>query len=98
MAGSVEKFSDIMNEKAKEIGLKNSNFVTPHGLDNPNHYTTPYELAILTNYALNNPKFKEVVGTKIHTNTINEEPQEITNTNELLRKFGWGIWCKNWFY
>ena len=47
--GSVENFSNIMNKKAKELGLNNSNFTSPHGLDDDNHYTTAYELAIITN-------------------------------------------------
>ena len=53
-----------MNEKAKEIGLINSNFVTPHGLDDQNHYTTAYELALLTDYDLKNPTFSQIVNTK----------------------------------
>lgn len=53
-----------MNEKAQELGLVNSHFVTPHGLDAENHYTTAYELALLTNYALNNETFRKIVSTK----------------------------------
>ena len=56
-AGSVEKFAQLMNDKAKELGLKNTHFVTPHGLDNPEHYTTAFELAKLTDYALKNEKY-----------------------------------------
>jgi len=98
MAGDAKNFALMMNEKAKEIGLENSNFVYPHGLDNPDHYTTPYELAVLTNYALNNDKFRSVVNTKTYTVTINGYPKNIRNTNELLRLLKWSIWCKNWFY
>ncbi len=82
--GSVEGFANIMNEKAKELGLKNSHFVTPHGLDNDEHYTTAYDLAILTNYALKNEKFKEIVGVKTTTIMVGNYPRTITNTNELL--------------
>ena len=49
-----------MNQKALELNLTQTHFVTPHGLDSEEHYTTSYELALLTNYALNNNKFKEI--------------------------------------
>ena len=84
VAGSVEEFSKIMNIKAKAIGLKNSNFVTPHGLDDDNHYTTAYDLAILTNYALNNEVFSRIVGTKQITINIGNYQRVLNNTNELL--------------
>jgi D-alanyl-D-alanine carboxypeptidase (penicillin-binding protein 5/6) len=73
-----------MNQKAFELGLFDSNFVTPHGLDNQNHYTTPYDLALLTNYALNNSVFKKIVSTKTTTIHFNNSTIEISNTNELL--------------
>ena len=53
VAGSITDFADLMNEKAKSLGLSNTHFVTPHGLDEDEHYTTAYELAILSNYAMN---------------------------------------------
>ena len=84
ISGSVENFSKLMNEKAQNLNLKNTNFVTPHGLDDPNHYTTAFDLAILTNYALNNQKFKDIVSTKNYTITLNGISTNITNTNELL--------------
>ena len=84
IGGSVEGFAQIMNNKAKELNLKNTNFVTPHGLDSVEHYTTAYDLAILTNYALNNEKFKEIVGTKQITEQIGDYPRSMINTNELL--------------
>jgi D-alanyl-D-alanine carboxypeptidase (penicillin-binding protein 5/6) len=73
-----------MNNKAKELNLENTNFVTPHGLDDENHYTTAYDLAILTNYALKNEKFKEIVSTKTYTMNFNGYPRVLSNTNELL--------------
>ena len=84
IAGSIEEFSNLMNNKAEELGLENTHFVTPHGLDNDNHYTTAIDLARVTDYALNIDKFKEVVGTKTYTVRINGNPKVITNTNELL--------------
>ena len=83
-AGSVQEFSNMMNNKAKELGLNNSHFESPHGLDSDNHYTTAYELALLADYALQNSTFRNIVGTKTYTITINGYPKNITNTNELL--------------
>lgn len=74
----------MMNKKAKDLGLKNSHFVTPHGLDKEEHYTTAYELALITDYALNIEKFAEVVNTKTYTVNINGRSKNIRNTNELL--------------
>ena len=84
IGGSVEQFAELMNNKAKEMGLENTHFVTPHGLDDPNHYTTAYELACLTDYALKNEKFANIVKTKYATISINGVSREIKNTNELL--------------
>lgn len=80
VGGSVEAFAEMMNRKAAEIGATNTNFVTPHGLDDPQHYSTPYDLALITRYALKNEKFCEIVGTKSST----FEGNPITNTNEML--------------
>lgn len=84
ISGSVENFSILMNKKATELGLQNSNFVTPHGLDDPNHFTTAYDLAILTDYALQNSTFKKIVSTKTCSISFNGFPRTISNTNELL--------------
>jgi D-alanyl-D-alanine carboxypeptidase (penicillin-binding protein 5/6) len=73
-----------MNQKAKELGLNNTHFESPHGLDSDNHYTTAYELAILSDYALQNKTFFNIVGTKSYTVTINGYPKILSNTNELL--------------
>lgn len=84
VGGNIEGFAELMNQKAKELNLNNTHFVTPHGLDSEEHYTTSYELALLSNYALNNAKFKEIVGTKNYTININGYPKALSNTNELL--------------
>lgn len=73
-----------MNQKAKELGLSNTNFVTPHGLDEDLHYTSAYELALITDYALKNEKFARIVNTKTCQITINGQPKDLSNTNELL--------------
>lgn len=64
VGGDLVGFSSIMNKKAQDLGLSNSHFVTPHGLDETAHYTTAYELAMLTNYALKNETFRKIVSTK----------------------------------
>ena len=84
VGGSVEGFAELMNAKAKELNLSNTNFVTPHGLDNENHYTTAYELAIMADYGLKNKTFRSIVGTKNITININGKPRNLNNTNELL--------------
>ena len=84
VGGSVEEFAELMNKKAQELGLVNSHFVVPHGLDNEGHYTTAYELAKMADYALKIDKFKEIVGCKTATIYINGYAKTINNTNQLL--------------
>ena len=84
VSGTVENFANLMNNKAKELNLKNTHFVTPHGLDQEEHYTTALELAKIADYALNIPKFSEIVNTKTYMVNINNYSKNISNTNELL--------------
>lgn len=84
VGGSIDGFADMMNKKAAELGLTNTCFKTPHGLDKEGHFTTAYELAILSDYALKNETFAKIVGTKSATIYINGNPKNIKNTNELL--------------
>lgn len=84
IAGDVTSFADLMNERVKQIGLENTHYVTPHGLDSDEHYTTAYELAILADYALNNKTFANIVKTKNYTVSINGYSKNLNNTNELL--------------
>ncbi len=84
VGGGIEQFAELMNKKANEMGLVNSHFVTPHGLDQEKHYTTAYELAYMADYALNIPKFREIVSSKSYNITINARSNLIGNTNELL--------------
>lgn len=67
LAGSVSEFSKIMNQKAKDIGAVNSNFVNPNGMPAANHYTNAYDLAIISQYAMQNEKFAKIVGTRTHS-------------------------------
>ena len=87
VGGSVEGFATLMNQKANELGLKNTNFVTPHGLDSEKHYTTAYELAKIADYALQKEKFKKIVGTQSCNITINGKSKKIQNVflNSLMK-------------
>lgn len=69
IAGSTLDFANMMNERAKSIGAVNTNFVTPNGLDDPMHYTTAYDLALIAAEAIKNEKFLEIVNQKSHTFT-----------------------------
>ncbi len=84
VGGDIEGFAALMNKKANELNLTTTNFVTPHGLDSNEHYTTAYELARITDYALQNKKFATIVNTKSTSININGVPRTISNTNELL--------------
>ena len=97
-SGSISDFANLMNEKAKELGLNNTQFETPQGLESDNHYTTAYEIAILTDYALNNSTFFKIVGTKHYNITINGYQKSLTNTNELLGSLSRYLWSKDRFY
>ena len=84
VGGSIKNFAEMMNNKAKELGLTNTHFIVPHGLDNDGHYTTTYELAKITDYALKNEMFKKIVSTSSTSININGIPRTISNTNKLL--------------
>ena len=86
-----------MNKKAEELGLNNTHFVTPHGLDNEEHYTTALELALLTDYALKNEIFAKIVGAKTYTITVNGVSRTIINTNELLGSLNGVVGVKTGF-
>ena len=84
VGGSVENFAEMMNQKANSLGLVSSHFVTPHGLDQDEHYTTAFELAKIADYALNNKTFSKIVYTKNYIVSISGKPKNLNNTNELL--------------
>lgn len=65
--GSVEAFCDAMTRKAKTIGAMNTSYKTPNGLDAEGHYTTAYDLALITRYALDNERFNQIINTKSHS-------------------------------
>ncbi len=78
--GTVEGFAEMMNDKVRYLGLKNTHFVNPHGLDAPDHYSTAEDLAILADYAMENPIFAKTVSTK----TVSVGGRSLRNHNKLL--------------
>ena len=92
VGGSVENFSDMMNQKAKDIGCKNTHFVNPNGIHSDNHYTTAYDLYLMAEYALtfeHNNEFKEFVSRTSYTlpatNMYPAEDRTFSTTNELIK-------------
>ena len=87
--GSVEKFAGVMNEKANSLGATNSHFVNPHGLHDDAHYTTAYDLALISAYAIKNPVFKEIVSTKVIRIpfTTRDTVRSLKNKNKMLFQY-----------
>lgn len=78
--GTVEGFAELMNDKAHRLGLKNTHFVNPNGLDAPDHYSTARDLAVLSAYAMKNPIFAKTVSTK----SVSIGNRVLKNHNKLL--------------
>ena len=85
VAGSVERFADLMNQKARAIGARDSTFVVPHGLYYPQHLTTARDLALITRYALRHPAFAALVRQQTFTWMRHGlPPRVVVNRNRLL--------------
>ena len=87
VAGSVDAFAEMMNEKAKEIGALSSHFVNPSGLFNSNHYTTASDLALIAQYAFQNSTFVDIISHPtyiIEPTNMNSESRVLTNTHEMI--------------
>lgn len=95
IAGSVEDFAVLMNERTKTIGAKNTCFKNPNGLDEDGHCTTAYDLALITCEALKNEAFVEIVSTK--SRTIRNGTQTVTNHNKLLNMYEGCVGVKTGF-
>lgn len=81
MAGGVDKFADMMNQEAASLGATGTHFVNPHGLNDPNHYTTAYDLYLIFNEALKYPVFRQIVGSTAYTaNYHNKNSEAVTKT------------------
>ncbi|MCL2234201.1 MAG: D-alanyl-D-alanine carboxypeptidase [Firmicutes bacterium] len=98
-SGTVEKFSALMNETARKMGAENSNFTNPHGLHDDNHFTTAYDLALISAYALENEIFAEISKSKKHTAPWEgrDYPRVINNKNKLLHRYDWADGVKTGF-
>ena len=95
-SGSVDKFVELMNKFCQKVGALDTNIKNPHGLPDDDHYTTAYDLALISSYALNNEKFANIVKTrqKIISNSLSsEENRVLINKNKLLKnmKYSTGI-------
>ncbi len=98
LSGSIEAFADEMNRVAKELSLKDTHFVNPHGLDHEEHYTTAYELALIARAALQNPVIREIVSTKKATIPHDAGGARLLiNHNKLLRMYDGCIGMKTGF-
>jgi serine-type D-Ala-D-Ala carboxypeptidase (penicillin-binding protein 5/6) len=87
VAGSVEGFVFLMNQKAAEIGMTNTEFANPHGLDDAeNHYSTAYDMALLMRYAMQNKEFRKISGTEVYRAPNPDEKWDRVwrNKNKLL--------------
>ena len=99
IAGSTEEFAKLMNQRAKQIGMKNTNFVTPSGLDDENHYTTAYDMALLGACAMENQRFREIASQKSMQVQFVEPDMKYTfgNHNRLLTAYEGCIGVKTGF-
>lgn len=88
-----ESFSDLMNKRAKEIGMKNTHFVTPSGLDDENHYSTAYDMALLMAHAMKNEAFCEITKNRSMTVDFLTPKKQVTynNHNRLLSLYEYCI-------
>lgn len=88
VGGSLEGFVYLMNEKAAQLGMVNTNFTNPHGLDDSeDHYSTAYDMAILTRYAMQNETFRKISGTRVHhaPNPDSQWDRKWSNKHRLVR-------------
>lgn len=99
VAGSIECFAELMNDRAKSIGMKNTLFVTPSGLDEGGHSSTAYDMAILTKEALKNPDFREICRQSSAQVHFGNPPYDrwLKNSNKLLNMYDGVIGVKTGF-
>lgn len=98
VGGSVDHFVEMMNNKAQEIGMKNTKFNNPSGLDeDKGNYSTAYDMAILTSYAMDLKEYKEIVKTKEYKLTTNKNTYVWKNKNKLLHLYKYATGGKTGF-
>lgn len=86
IGGSVEGFADIMNNYKTSLGLLDSHFQSPHGLDMTDHYSSAYDLALLTAKGMEYKEFREIVGTKEISQSKYNFTRDYSNINKILWK------------
>jgi len=88
-AGSVEAFAELMNEKAKSLGATRTRFVNPHGLHDPRHLSTAYDLALITRYAMQNETFRTIVKTPYYIveRSMNQDDLWMVNKAKFLQEY-----------
>lgn len=90
IGGSIEEFANMVNEKAKEIGCKNTHFVNPNGVHSNEHVTTAYDLALMGRYAMKNSTFRNIVKKTSYrlptTNKYDKTDRAFNTSNELIRE------------
>lgn len=92
VSGSEKAFADLMNKKAKEIGAVNSNFVTASGLDiGVNHYSTAYDMALITSYAMKNETFREIFNTHEVSFPSSRKNYYFENQNKMFDEYAESI-------
>lgn len=87
IAGSVEAFVELMNQRAEEIGCEDTHFANPHGYEDPEHYTTAMDLARIAREGMQNETFREIVNTQRYTlpkNNVREEDTTYRTTNQFV--------------
>ncbi len=99
VGGSVEGFAAMMNQKAKDLGCKDTSFVTPNGLDAKGHYTTARDLAVIASYAIKNEKFIEITNASTHSfkEIKNGRSFHVSNKNRFLYMMEGAIGVKTGF-
>lgn len=94
ISGSIENFARLMNKKAEKIGMKNTNFVNPSGLDNPEHYSTAFDMALLMSKAMENKEFAKITAMERATVEFSQPEDKIvtyTNHNRLLSMYDYCV-------
>ena len=97
VSGSVKDFAKLMNKTAKNLGAKSSNFVNPHGLHDENHFTTAYDLALISAFAMQNTVFREIVSSKTKKIGEGESYRYLVNKNKMLSNYGGATGIKTGF-
>ncbi len=97
IGGGIEGFADMMNRKVSELGLKDTHFMNPHGLDDREHYTTAHDLALIAAEAMKNEQFTEICSTYKKTIVTGDRTRTYTNHNKLLKSYDGAIGVKTGF-